>query len=90
MNGGGSGSVVFTGKTGEVEHLFFDALKLLSSAKPNFPLTAIPESVPDWGSALLAPFTVEPCIASKNKRSTSPAYINIKYRRGVKVACFSL
>ena len=58
---------------GEVEHLFFDALKLLSQAIPNFSIVAIPESVLRWGSALLAPFTVEPCIASKNKCSTSPA-----------------
>jgi hypothetical protein len=37
-------------KTGEVEHLFFDALKLRESANPNFSIAEIPESVLSWGS----------------------------------------
>ncbi|MGD0283481.1 MAG: hypothetical protein ABSB95_14090 [Dissulfurispiraceae bacterium] len=66
-------------KTIELEHLFFGALKLLLSANPNSSLTAIPESVLSWGSALLAPFTVEPCIASKNKcsNSTSTTFLSL-------------
>jgi hypothetical protein len=62
-------------KTGEVEHSFFDALKLPLQANPNFSIAAITFSVLRRGSALLAPFAVAvgPCIASKNECSTSPA-----------------
>ncbi len=42
------GQFVFARKAGEAEHLFVDALKL-SRAIPNFPIIAIPESVPSWG-----------------------------------------
>ena len=69
----GSGSVCFCNKTGEVEHLFFDALKLAFEGKSQFFILEIPESVLSRGSALLAPFTVGPYVASKNKCSTSPA-----------------
>jgi len=53
--------------------LFFDALKLPLSANLNVFMVAILNSVLRWGSALLAPVTVDPCIASKNKYSPTPA-----------------
>ncbi|MGO9015449.1 MAG: hypothetical protein ACLQF0_10755 [Dissulfurispiraceae bacterium] len=59
---------------GEGEYLFFDALKLPLSANLNVFMAAILDSVLRWGSALLAPVTVDPCIASKNKYSPSPAF----------------
>ncbi len=68
------------GKTGEGEHLFFDGLKLLLSATPDFSLSTIPESLLRWGSALLAPVTVDPCIPSKNKCSPSPVIYFIKIK----------
>ena len=75
-------------KAGEGEHLFFDALKLLESSIPNFSIAAISESVLRWGSALRAPFTVKPCIASKNKCSPSPAINYILDREGIRIAVF--
>ena len=66
MNRQLQGQFVFTRKTGEVEHLFFDSLKLHAQAKPNFSIEAIPETVLSWGSALLAPAGSDPCIAPIN------------------------
>ena len=45
------------GKAGEGEHLFFDALKLLSPANPNVFIEAISESILSLGPALLALFS---------------------------------
>ncbi|MGO9016435.1 MAG: hypothetical protein ACLQF0_15805 [Dissulfurispiraceae bacterium] len=63
--------------------MFFDALKLRSSGNPYVFMAAIHESVLRSGSALLALVTVDPCIASKNKCSPSPAvyFIESNYIR---------
>src|SRR5208283_32615 len=68
----------FSRKTGQGEDLFFDGLKLLSQANPEFSIVAISGSILNAGSALLALFTAETCIPSKNKSSPCPVVYFIR------------
>src|SRR5208283_288967 len=51
--------------------LVFRPAETTFAGNSQFSMTAISESILIWGSALLAPLTEDPCLASKNKYSPS-------------------